>query len=208
MSDSQPFPIRDRRSQLLGQSGGTVWLTGLSGSGKTTVARALETALAEAGVAAYRLDGDEVRRTLSADLGFSPEDRAENIRRIGAVARLMADAGVIVLVSFISPYASGRDAAREAHEAAGLTFLEVFVDCPLAVAEERDPKGLYRRARAGEIPLFTGISAPYERPLTPDVHLHTDELSVDEEVARLMAAMRDAGLIGQGVRISCLDPAP
>lgn len=179
----------------MGQRGATVWLTGLSGSGKTTVAVALEAALADAGVAAYRLDGDEIRRGLSSDLGFSPEDRAENIRRIGAVARLMADAGVLVLASFISPYAAGRDAARQAHVEAGIPFLEVFVDCPLAVVEARDPKGLYRRARAGEIPLFTGISAPYERPVAPDVHLSTHEQSVEEEVVRVMETMRALGVL-------------
>ena len=148
-----------------------VWLTGLSGAGKSTLATAVEAALIRAGHAACVLDGDNLRHGLNADLGFSPEDRRENIRRAGEVAALFADAGLIVIAAFISPYRAGREAAREAIGAA--RFLEVFLDAPLAVCERRDPKGLYRRARAGEIAEFTGISAPYEPPEAPALTLDT-----------------------------------
>ena len=150
----------------MGQRGGTVWLTGLSGSGKSTVAVALEKALIARGRHAARLDGDNVRLGLCANLGFSPEDRAENIRRIGEVAKLQAQAGLVCLASFVSPYAADRDRVRKLHEDAGVAYLEVFVAVPLSVAEARDPKGLYAKARAGEIRGFTGIDAPYEEPRT------------------------------------------
>lgn len=151
--------------------GATVWLTGLSGSGKSTVAVALEGLLVASDRPAYRLDGDNLRHGLNADLGFSATDRDENVRRAGEVAVLLADAGVVALVPLISPYRAGRDRARAAHEAAGLPFVEVFVDTPIELCEQRDPKGLYARARAGEITGFTGIDDPYEAPATPELRL-------------------------------------
>ncbi|HQP93504.1 MAG TPA: adenylyl-sulfate kinase [Thermoanaerobaculia bacterium] len=176
------------RSRLLRQRGGVVWLTGLSGAGKSTLATAVEAALIRAGHAACVLDGDNLRHGLNADLGFSREDRRENIRRAGEVAALFADAGLIVIAAFISPYRAGREAAREAIGAA--RFLEVFLDAPLAVCERRDPKGLYRRARAGEIAEFTGISAPYEPPEAPALTLDTarEELAVSaRRIVELLA---------------------
>jgi bifunctional enzyme CysN/CysC len=155
--------------------GATVWFTGLSGSGKSTVAAELERALVAAGRPAYLLDGDNLRHGLNADLGFSAADRSENIRRVGEVARLFADAGVVALVPVISPYRTDRDRARAIHEAAGVPFVEVFVDTPLEVCEARDPKGLYAKARAGEIKGFTGIDDPYEAPLRPDLRLTPDD---------------------------------
>jgi bifunctional enzyme CysN/CysC len=151
--------------------GATVWLTGLSGSGKSTVAAAAERLLVDAGRPAYVLDGDNVRHGLNADLGFSAEDRAENVRRVGHVARLMADAGLVVLVPLISPYRRDREAVRELHVEAGLPFLEVFVDTPIELCEQRDAKGLYAKARAGVITGFTGIDDPYEAPADPEVVL-------------------------------------
>jgi len=166
------------REEMLGQKGVTIWFTGLSGSGKSTVAREVERRLFEKGVLAYVLDGDNIRHGLNKNLGFSPEDREENIRRIGEVAHLFADAGIITLTAFISPYRSDRDKARALAEKN--EFVEVFVDCALDVCEERDPKGLFKKARAGEIKEFTGISAPYEAPLNPEVVLNTAEQSVEE----------------------------
>jgi len=181
--------VREQREALLGQRGATVWFTGLSGSGKTTVAVAVERALFARGKLVKRLDGDVLRGGINGDLGFSPQDRAENIRRVGEIAKLFADTGVICLCSFISPYRAGRDAARSVHEAVGIPFFEVFVDCPLSVAETRDPKGLYKRARAGEIPDFTGISAPYEAPEAPDLRLRSHQERLEDEVARVVAAL-------------------
>jgi bifunctional enzyme CysN/CysC len=151
--------------------GATVWLTGLSGSGKSTVAVALEALLVGSGRPAYRLDGDNLRHGLNADLGFTEADRTENVRRAGEVALLLADAGVVSIVPLISPYRSGRDAARAAHGAAGVPFVEVFVDTPLSICEQRDPKGLYAKARAGEITGFTGIDDPYEAPTAAELVL-------------------------------------
>ena len=162
---------RDARGAAHPQHGATVWFTGLSGSGKSTVANAVAEALLEAGVPAYVLDGDNLRHGLNGDLGFSAADRAENIRRVAHVARLMADAGLVVLVPVISPYRADRALARELHAAAGLTFIEVFVDTPLDICEQRDPKGLYAKARAGEITGMTGIDDPYEPPVSPDLTL-------------------------------------
>lgn len=173
---------REDRYQILRQKGITVWFTGLSGSGKSTIAVALEKALFAMGKLSYRLDGDNVRLGINKNLGFSEEDRKENIRRIGEVAKLFGDAGTISLSSFISPYKADRDEVRALHEAANLQFVEVFVDCSLSVAEERDPKGLYKKARAGEIKNFTGIDDPYEAPENPEIHLKTDEMTVEEEV--------------------------
>ena len=151
--------------------GATVWLTGLSGSGKSTVAVEVERHLVSGGVAAYVLDGDNLRHGLNSDLGFSAADRTENVRRVGEVARLFADAGVVALVPVISPYRVDRDRARAIHRAVGLRFVEVFVDTPLEVCESRDPKGLYAKARAGDIVGFTGIDDPYEAPERPDLRL-------------------------------------
>lgn len=186
---------REHRQKLLGHKGATLWFTGLSGSGKSTVAVELEGRLNEMGILAYRLDGDNVRLGINKNLGFSAEDRTENIRRIGEVAKLFADCGVIALSSFISPYAADRDQVRELHDAAGMDFVEVFVDCPLAEAEDRDPKGLYKKARAGEIKNFTGIDDPYEAPAKPEVHLRSDQMSVEEEVDVILAALRERGII-------------
>jgi len=183
------------RAQLLSQRGLTLWLTGLSGSGKSTIACALEQHLLHLGKAAYRLDGDNIRFGLNKDLGFSPKDREENIRRIGEVAKLFADACVIAITSFISPYRADRDLARGLHEKGNLPFVEVYVDAPLEVAEERDPKGLYKKARKGEIPEFTGISAPYEEPGNAEIHLRTDKLSVEECVKEIMDYLVAKGFI-------------
>lgn len=180
---------REARARLLGHGGATVWLTGLPGSGKTTIAVAVEAALIARGLLAYRLDGDNVRHGLCGDLAFSAEDREENIRRAGETAKLFADAGLIVLASFISPYEAGRRRVAEIHDAASLPFFEVFVQCPLEVAEQRDPKGLYRRARAGEIRGFTGIDAPYEAPDEPALTLATHEASLEQEVAAVLALL-------------------
>jgi bifunctional enzyme CysN/CysC len=166
--------------------GATVWFTGLSGSGKSTVAAELERALVAAGRPAYLLDGDNLRHGLNADLGFSAADRSENIRRVGEVARLFADAGVVALVPVISPYRTDRDRARAIHEAAGVPFVEVFVDTPLEVCEARDPKGLYAKARAGEIKGFTGIDDPYEAPLRPDLRLTPDDGDPAAQATRVL----------------------
>ena len=155
--------------------GATVWLTGLSGSGKSTVAAACERLLVDAGRPAYVLDGDNVRHGLNADLGFSAEDRAENVRRVGHVARLLADAGVVALVPLISPYRADRDRVRALHVEAGLPFVEVFVDTPIELCERRDPKGLYAKARAGEITGFTGVDDPYEAPAAPELVLRPED---------------------------------
>ena len=186
---------RPERAQLLGHGGATLWFTGLSGSGKSTIAVALEQALYQRGVLVYRLDGDNIRLGINKNLGFSAEDRAENIRRVGEVSKLFVDGGVIVLSSFISPYLVDRQIVRELHEADNMPFIEVFVDCSLEAAEERDPKGLYKKARAGEIKNFTGIDDPYEAPEAPEVHLHTDQQSLEEEVEHLLALLEKQGLI-------------
>jgi adenylylsulfate kinase len=186
---------REHRAQLLGHKGATLWFTGLSGSGKSTVAVELEGRLNELGVLAYRLDGDNVRMGINKNLGFSAEDRTENIRRIGEAAKLFVDAGVIALSSFISPYAADRDQVRALHEAAGMDFIEIFVDCSLEAAESRDPKGLYKKARAGEIKNFTGIDDPYEAPANPELHLRSDQQSLDEEVEAILALLRERKII-------------
>lgn len=174
------------RERLLGQRPLTVWLTGLSGAGKSTLAIALERVLVDAGRAVYVLDGDNVRHGLNSDLGFSPKDRQENIRRVSEVARLMNDAGLIVITAFISPY---RDDRRMARKIIGSErFLEVYLSTPLAVCEARDPKGLYQRARRGEVPDFTGINAPYEAPDAPELVLNTSEIKVDEAVGAMIGA--------------------
>lgn len=173
---------REDRAQLLGQVGATLWFTGLSGSGKSTIAVALEKALLDMGNLSYRLDGDNIRLGINQNLGFSAEDRKENIRRVGEVSKLFVDAGVIVLSSFISPYEEDRYIVRKLHEDAGMLFVEIFVDCSLSEAEKRDPKGLYKKARAGEIKNFTGIDDPYQQPKNPEIHLHTDQSTLADEV--------------------------
>ena len=186
---------RPDRAQLLGHGSATLWFTGLSGSGKSTIAVALEQALYQRGVLVYRLDGDNIRLGINKNLGFSAEDRAENIRRVGEVSKLFVDGGVIVLSSFISPYLVDRQIVRELHEADNMPFIEVFVDCSLEAAEKRDPKGLYKKARAGEIKNFTGIDDPYEAPEAPEVHLHTDQQSLEEEVELLLELLEKQGLV-------------
>lgn len=187
---------REDRNKIIGQKGATLWFTGLSGSGKSTVAVALEQALAAQGKLSYRLDGDNIRLGINKNLGFSAEDRTENIRRIGEISKLFVDTGVITLSSFVSPYRADRDLVRALHEEAGMDFIEVHVDVPLEVAEERDPKGLYKKARAGEIPNFTGISDPYEAPLKAEVVLNSHEMSLEEEVDILLALLSDRGCLG------------
>ena len=175
----------DRRAAALGYRGATVWMTGLPASGKSTLAVAVESRLVAAGRPALRLDGDNLRHGLNGDLGFSPDDRAENVRRTGHAAALLAEAGVVALVALVSPYATDRAAARAIHAAAGLDFLEVWVSTPLAECERRDPKGLYARARAGELPGLTGIDAPYEEPGTADIEITGDE-PIAAAAARLL----------------------
>jgi len=173
--------VRERRNQ---HKGAIVWLTGLSGAGKSTVAAELERELFVKGLHTYILDGDNIRHGLSANLGFSPEDRTENIRRVAEVARLLMDAGVLVITAFISPYRDDRRLARSLVDEG--EFIEVFVDAPLAVCEERDPKGLYKKARAGQIANFTGVSAPYEPPDAAEIVVHTDQQTPSECVAQII----------------------
>ena len=185
---------RDDRERLLGQKGVTVWLTGLSGSGKSTIAVAAEEALVSRGRLAYVLDGDNIRHGLNKNLGFSPEDRTENIRRIGEVAKLFTDAGLVVFTSFISPYRADRDLVRSIHDAG--RFIEVHVAASVETCESRDVKGLYKKARAGEIKDFTGISAPYEAPEKPEVLIDTNGESVEQSVERLVAYLTAKGYLG------------
>jgi adenylylsulfate kinase len=186
---------REDRQKLLKHKGASLWFTGLSGSGKSTVAVALEQALFAQGKLVYRLDGDNIRLGINKNLGFSAEDRTENIRRVGEVSKLMADSGVIVLNSFISPYIADRDAVRALHAADDMPFIEVFVDCALDEAEKRDPKGLYKKARAGEIKNFTGIDDPYEAPENPEIHLHSDKQSLEEEVQVMIQVLESQGIL-------------
>ncbi|XP_026888508.2 bifunctional 3'-phosphoadenosine 5'-phosphosulfate synthase 1 [Electrophorus electricus] len=190
---------RNKRGQAVGTRGGfrgcTVWLTGLSGAGKTTVSMALEEHLVCHGIPCYTLDGDNIRQGLNKNLGFSPEDREENIRRIAEVAKLFADAGLVCIASFISPYSRDRLNARKIHEAAGLPFFEVFVDAPLDVCEQRDVKGLYKRARAGEIRGFTGIDSEYEKPESPELVLKTDSCSVNECIQQLLDLLQERDIV-------------
>ena len=186
---------REDRIRLLRQTGLTIWFTGLSGSGKTTLAIALEQQLLSQDKASYRLDGDNMRFGINKNLGFSAEDRRENIRRVGEVSKVLADAGIIALSSFISPYREDRDSVRALHERTGLRFLEVYVDCTLETAESRDPKGLYKKARRGEIKNFTGIDDPYEAPLNADIHLRSDQMTVAEEVMAVMTYLHQNDLL-------------
>ncbi|MCA9611569.1 MAG: adenylyl-sulfate kinase [Sandaracinus sp.] len=184
---------REGRARAHGHRGATLWLTGLSGSGKSTLAHRVERLLIERGVHAYVLDGDNVRHGLCRDLGFAPEDRHENIRRVGEVAKLFSDAGVVVLTAFVSPYRADRDEVR-ALLAPG-DFVEVHVAADLATCESRDPKGLYAKARRGEIRDFTGIDAPYEAPLEPELRVDTGAESVDASAARVVAWLEARGVI-------------
>jgi adenylylsulfate kinase len=185
----------EERSQITGRKGATIWVTGLSGSGKSTIACALEERLLREGHHAYRLDGDNIRFALNKDLGFSDHDREENIRRIGEVSKLFSDAGTLSITAFISPYEASRDAVRQLHKEAGLPFLEVFAFCPLEVAESRDPKGLYKKARAGLIKGFTGIDDPYEAPKNPELVVPTHEHDVPGCVQLIINKLREDGLI-------------
>jgi adenylylsulfate kinase len=185
---------REEREALMHQKGAVVWFTGLSGSGKSTLSRRVEQLLLERGAAAYVLDGDNLRHRLTSDLGFSPEDRTENIRRVGCVAQLFADSGLVCLTAFISPYRIDRDNARALLDPG--RFIEVHVDTSIEVCEERDPKGLYKKARAGVIPEFTGVSAPYETPLAPELVIDTAGRTVDECAMEVVSYLLDHGLIG------------
>jgi len=185
---------RDARRRLLRQRGATLWFTGLSGSGKSTVAVALEQRLFAEGRLVYRLDGDNIRMGINRNLGFSADDREENIRRVGEVSKLFADAGLVVLSSFISPYQKDRQLCRELHREAGLPFFEIYMACPLEVAEQRDPKGLYKKARAGEIPNFTGISDPYEEPEQAELVIDSSKHTLEEEVAMLCDLLEREGV--------------
>ena len=177
---------------LLSSRGVVIWLTGLSGSGKSTIGRALEARLVHEGRFAYGLDGDNIRFGLCSDLGFSPEDRAENIRRIGSVAQLFCDAGAITICSFVSPYKRDRDAVRDLVPG---RFIEVYVDCSVDECARRDPKGLYKKALAGEIPNFTGVSAPYEAPTNPEVHINTGSSSVEQGVEEIVSFLTRQDLL-------------
>ena len=184
---------RDEREKLLKQKGVLIWMTGLSGSGKSTIAYTLEHALVQRGHLAYVLDGDNVRHGLNKNLGFSAEDREENIRRIGEVANLFADTGVITITAFISPYRKDRDINRELLGQGN--FIEVYCKAPLDICEQRDPKGLYKKARAGEIKGFTGIDDPYEEPLNPEMVIQTDQTSPQEATVALIERLESMGKI-------------
>lgn len=184
---------KEEHSGQKGQKPCIIWLTGLSGSGKSTIANALETKLYAMGKHTYVLDGDNVRHGLNKDLGFSDSDRVENIRRIGEVSKLFVDSGLIVISAFISPFHSDRQIVR--YLVATGEFLEVFIDTPLEICEQRDPKGLYQKARKGEIPAFTGISSPYEAPETPDIHLLTDNQSIEESVDHIIVYLQEKGYL-------------
>ncbi|NQY92000.1 MAG: adenylyl-sulfate kinase [Deltaproteobacteria bacterium] len=184
---------KTEREKISGHRGCTVWLTGLSGSGKSTLANLLEKALWERGARAYVLDGDNVRHGLNKDLGFSPEDREENIRRIGEVAALFTEAGIINVTAFISPYKGDRDKVREIM--ADGDFVEVYVKCDLDECEKRDPKGLYKKARAGEIPEFTGISAPYEEPDKAELIIDTTSQSEEDSLQALLSYLEEKGYL-------------
>ena len=188
---------RADRERLLGQRGGTVWFTGLSGSGKSTVAVRVEESLRDRGRLAYRLDGDNVRHGLNRDLGFSPADRTENVRRVGEVCRLFGDCGVLTLACLVSPFRADRLVVREMHAAIGLPFLEVHVDVPLEVAESRDPKKLYAGARQGTVGQMTGLAQPYEPPESPELRLPTHEIPLEECAMRVLGLLAGRGLIGR-----------
>ncbi|MGC8737238.1 MAG: adenylyl-sulfate kinase [Candidatus Hydrogenedens sp.] len=183
---------REDRERANGHQGAVIWFTGLSASGKSTLAHALENALFEKGCKTYVLDGDNIRHGLNKDLGFSPQDREENIRRIGEVAKLFADAGLIVMTAFISPYRSDREKARKLNPK---NFIEVYVKCDIDICEQRDPKGLYKKAKKGEIPEFTGISAPYEEPENPEIIIDTGQCTVEQAINFLLIYLTQQGII-------------
>jgi adenylylsulfate kinase len=182
-----------KREQLLRQKGVVIWFTGLSASGKSTLALAVEEELYRRGHLCYVLDGDNIRHGLNKNLGFSPEDREENIRRIGEVSKLFADAGLLTMTAFISPYKKDRDLARTLFNDG--EFIEVFMSIPLDVAEQRDPKGLYKKARAGEIKEFTGISAPYEEPINPELTIDSSELDIEQSRDRVIQYLEQQGIL-------------
>jgi adenylylsulfate kinase len=186
---------REARAALLKQQGCTLWFTGLSASGKSTFAYTLEHALVQSGRLAYVLDGDNIRHGLNKNLGFSAADREENIRRIGEVAKLFADAGLITMTSFISPYRKDRDVVRALHDAGKLPFIEIYVDTPIEVCEQRDPKGLYKKARAGELKNFTGIDDPYEAPAKPELTIDAGKVTPQDGAVLLMEYLRKRGLL-------------
>jgi adenylylsulfate kinase len=186
---------RDERNGLLKQKGCTIWFTGLSGSGKSTIAYTLEHALVQRGHLAYVLDGDNIRHGLNKNLGFSAADREENIRRIGEVAKLFADAGVITMTSFISPYRKDREAVRALHEAGQVPFLEIHANTPIETCEQRDPKGLYKKARAGELKNFTGIDDPYEAPLKAELTIDATSTSPQEATILILQYLEKQGLV-------------
>lgn len=180
---------RERRWELLGSVGATIWFTGLPAAGKSTIAAAVEECLVAAGRPAFVLDGDNLRHGLNGDLGFDEDARRENVRRSAHVALLLAESGTIALVSLVSPYACDREQAAALHAAARLPFIEVFVDTPLGLCEQRDPKGLYARARSGQLPGLTGVGAPYERPVCPDLVLRSSEETVETAVERVIQVL-------------------
>lgn len=184
---------REERERTYRQRGAVLWFTGLSGSGKSTVAHAVERTLMDRGAIAYVLDGDNVRHGLNGDLGFSPEDRAENVRRVGEVAKLLTDAGVLSLCAFVSPYRQDRDRIRAALDEG--SFIEVFVSASVAECERRDTKGLYRQAREGKLSNLTGVDAPYEQPLSPEITLHTGAESSEESAERVIAYLMKNGYL-------------
>ncbi|WP_099157164.1 adenylyl-sulfate kinase [Virgibacillus ndiopensis] len=184
---------KEHRRHLNHHKSAVVWFTGLSGSGKSTISVELEKELHNVGVRTYRLDGDNIRHGLNKNLGFSPKDRKENIRRIGEVSKLMVDAGLVTLSAFISPYREDRDEIRELLDTG--EFIEVFVDASIETCESRDPKGLYKKARAGEIKGFTGIDAPYEAPVNPEITVNTDNQSIEESVRAIMSYLKTQGYL-------------
>jgi len=186
---------REERNALLKQKGCTIWFTGLSGSGKSTIAYTLEHALVQRGHLAYVLDGDNIRHGLNKNLGFSAADREENIRRIGEVAKLFADAGLITMTSFISPYRKDRDGVRALHAEGKLPFIEVHVNTPIQTCEQRDPKGLYKKARAGQLKNFTGIDDPYEEPARPELTLDATSTSPQEATVLILQYLERQGLV-------------
>lgn len=180
--------IKKNRQQLNGHQSAIIWFTGLSGSGKSTLSVALEASLYEKGIRTYRLDGDNIRHGLNRNLGFSPADRSENIRRIGEVSKLMVDAGLLTLTAFISPYHEDRELVRQLVEPE--EFIEIYVKAGIETCEERDPKGLYKKARLGEIKNFTGIDAPYEEPRNPEIVIDTEQLNIEESVEEILAYLK------------------
>jgi adenylylsulfate kinase len=189
----KPLVTQKDRDERNGYKGVVLWFTGLPSSGKSTLAHQLERSLFERGCNAYVLDGDNIRHRLNKDLSFSPEDRRENIRRIGEVANLFADSGIIVISAFISPYREDREQARALNDPG--RFFEVYCKCSLETCEERDPKGLYKRARKGEVKAFTGISAPYEEPEKPEIIIETDKQSLDECVSEILGFLEKEGVM-------------